>query len=67
MSRDYREKTIKGLYSNAMGMTPSNVTVRMTNDKRGASLSLQANACMIHIPLEAVKDIIQITPKEHNK
>lgn len=64
MSRDYREKTVNGIYFNAIGMTFTKVTVRMTNDKKGASLSLNANGHMIEIPLEAVKDIIQITPNE---
>ena len=65
--RDYREKTVRGLYMNAISIKPSKITVRMTKDKRGASLSLQADACMIQIPLEEVADIIQITPKEQNK
>ena len=42
------------------------VTVRMTSDKVGQSLSLQAFNIMIQIPLDAVADIIKITEKEIN-
>lgn len=64
MSRDYREKTVTGIICNAMGFRPTKVTIRMTNDKRGASLSLEAQGNMMQIALEDVKDIIQITPNE---
>lgn len=64
MSRDYREKTVTGIIGNAMGFRPTKVTIRMTNDKRGASLSLEAQGNMMQIALEDVKDIIQITPNE---
>jgi hypothetical protein len=41
-----------------------NVTVRMTSDDVGQSLSLQTNDVMIQIPLEQVADIIKIAEKE---
>lgn len=61
--RDYREKTVKGMV--ATGIIPKfcNVTVRMTSDKRGQSLSLQAYNVLIEIPLESVKDIIKVTER----
>ena len=62
MKRDYREKTVKGLVFANM-MKPCDVTVRMTSDKLGQSLSLQAYNVMIEIPLESVADIIKVTEK----
>lgn len=61
--RDYREKTVKGMV--ATGLIPKfcDVTVRMTSDKRGQSLSLQAYNLLIEIPLESVKGIIKVTEK----
>lgn len=65
MSRDYREKTITGyifdLSKPILIPKKCNVGVRMTSDKIGQSLSLQAYNIMIEIPLESVKDIIQIS------
>ena len=64
MSRDYREKTITGCIFDVKGLPlprKCNVTVRMTSDRLGQSLSLQARNIMIEIPLESVRDIIQIT------
>lgn len=68
MSRDYREKTVEGCIidgSNPL-MIPKkcNVTVRMTSDKLGQSLSLQAFNVMIEIPLESVKDIIKVSERD---
>lgn len=62
--RDYREKKIMGMLTIAegmqMGMVP--VTVRMTSDSKGQTLSLSAyEEIMISIPLESVRDIIQVT------
>ena len=64
MKRDYREKTIEGCIFDAKGLPlprKCNVTVRMTSDRLGQSLSLQAFNVMIEIPLESVKDIIRIS------
>ena len=64
--RDYREKMIEGcifdLSKSDMFMIPKKcgITVRMTNDKKGQSLSLQAYNIMIEIPLEQVQDIIRV-------
>ena len=68
MKRDYREKTIKGCIFD--GSKPlllpkmCDVTVRMTSDKIGQSLSLQAFNVMIEIPLEQVRDIIRVSEEE---
>lgn len=60
--RDYREKDVKGILCEAehMKYIPTNVTVRMTSDKLGQSLSLSAFNVMIEIPLEEVADIIRV-------
>lgn len=65
--RDYREKTIKGMICDVNSMMPhfGQVTVRMTSDKRGQSLSLACANVMIEISLEPVTDIIKVT--ERNK
>ena len=67
MKRNYREKTIKGCIfdGSKVLMKPKmcDVTVRMTSDHLGQSLSLQAFNVMIEIPLEAVKDIIKVSDK----
>lgn len=64
--RDYREKTVKGVIFGGGHMFPKacKVTVRMTSDARGQSLSLQAFNVMIEIPLEPIKDIIKVTEGE---
>ena len=65
MSRDYREKRVEGCIFDFSKPTliPKKciVGVMMTNDKHGQSLSLQAYNIMIEIPLESVRDIIQIS------
>ena len=65
MKRDYREKTIKGCIIDGSKPLPlpqmCDVTVRMTSDKIGQSLSLQAFNVMIEIPLEQVRDIIRVS------
>ena len=63
--KDYREKTVKGIVHDGYVpiLTPCPVTVRMTSDKKGQSLSLQAYNVMIQIPLESVRDIIKVSEK----
>ncbi len=65
--RDYREKTVKGMVADGDAPIPipklCPVTVRMTSDKKGQSLSLQAYNVMIQIPLESVRDIIRVSEK----
>ena len=68
MKRDYREKQVEGMVAiwNARRIPTFRkmpVTVRMTNDKLGASLSLQAGNVMIEIPLEQVTEIITMTER----
>ena len=64
-NRDYREKTIKGMIFDIHKPFPQmgQVTVRMTSDKIGQSLSLQCANIMIEIPLEPVSDIIRVPEK----
>lgn len=61
--RDYREKTIKGCIfdDHKPTLVPQrcDVTVRMTSDKLGQSLSLQAYNVMIEIPLESDLDKLE--------
>jgi hypothetical protein len=64
MTRDYREKDIDGLIFDGIHIKPSRVTVRMTSDKYGQSLSLTASNIQINIPLESVRDIIRVAEKE---
>lgn len=60
--RDYREKTVEGvIFKDFKNMSKCLVTVRMTSNYRGQSLSLENNGTMIVIPLEEVKDIIRVT------
>lgn len=68
MKRDYREKQVDGMVAiwNARRIPTFRkmpVTVRMTNDKVGKSLSLQAGNVMIEIPLEQVTEIITLTER----
>lgn len=69
MKRDYREKTVKGLIFDVTKSMPvkCDVTVRMTSDRIGQSLSLQAFNVMLEIPLESVTDIIRVSGKEQNE
>ena len=68
MNRDYREKTVKGLIFDVTKPMPKkcDVTVRMTSDRIGQSLSLQAFNVMLEIPLESVTEIIKVSGKEQN-
>lgn len=63
--RDYREKDVKGLLIDAKNMKPNpcTVTVRMTSDRIGQTLSLSAYNIMISIPLESVREIIRVTER----
>lgn len=66
MKKDYREKTVKGLlFDTTFGikMHETPVTVRMTSDKVGQSLSLSAGNYMILIPMEQVRDIIKVSER----
>lgn len=68
MKKDYREKQVEGMVAiwNARRIPMFRempVTVRMTSDKVGKSLSLQAGNVMIEIPLEQVTEIITLTER----
>lgn len=68
--RDYREKTVDGIICIAKDPNgypvpmKTKVTVRMTSDKIGQSLSFNAGNIMISIPLESVRNIVRVTGKE---
>ena len=66
--RDYREKDVNGFLfiQSPEGLpipAPAAVTVRMTSDEKGKTLSLSAGPVMIGIPLESVTDIIDVSKK----
>ena len=67
--RDYREKDVRGYIGDIAEKDFSkmarmcDVTVRMTSDERGQSLSLSAFNIQIGIPLEAVADIVKVVEK----
>ncbi len=68
MKKDYREKQVEGMVAiwNARRISTFRkmpVTVRMTNDKVGKSLSFQAGNVLIEIPLEQVQEIITLTER----
>lgn len=65
MSRDYREKTVNGWLTDGTHFGGIPVTVRMTNDDMGKSLSLTAgDSIQIGIPLEEAEDIIVLAEKQ---
>lgn len=63
MKRDYREKDVDGIIFDGLHIKPSRITVRMTSDKYGQSLSLTAWNVQFQIPLDAVSDIIKVVEK----
>lgn len=65
--RDYREKDVMGFIGDmnkSVFPKPCRITVRMTADKRGKTLSLAGANILIGIPLEDVEDIIRIAEVE---
>ncbi|MBP5168912.1 MAG: hypothetical protein ILP14_06895 [Oscillospiraceae bacterium] len=61
--KDYREKDVMGFIGDtnkSVFPKPCRITVRMTADKRGKTLSLAGANILIGIPLEDVEDIIMI-------
>ena len=63
--RDYRHKTINGWLTDGDRFRGISVTVRMTHDDNGTSLSLTAgDTVQIGIPLEEVTDIIALVERE---
>lgn len=69
MSRDYREKVVDGFIADVRDTIPNmcNVTIRMTSDKRGQTVSLQAANIIVGIPLEQVTDIIKVVKKNDKR
>ena len=64
---DYRQKTVRGFIDdNTKSVFPMahDVTVRLTNDEKGQTLSLQCFNVLIGIPLEDVSDIVKMVEKE---
>lgn len=70
MTKDYIEKTIQGCIIDGSKPIPlpkkCDVTVRMTSDKIGKSLSVQAFNVMIMIPLEKVTDFIRVAERSED-
>ena len=61
--KDYREKEVTGFIgdtSKSVFPKPCRITVRMTSDKHGQTLSLAGANVLIGIPLEEVSDIIKV-------
>ena len=61
--RYYREKDVMGFIgdtSKSIFPKPCRITVRMTSDKNGQTLSLAGANVLIGIPLEEVKEIIKV-------
>lgn len=66
-NRDYREKDVMGFIgdmSKSLFPKPCRVTVRVTKDSNGATLSLAGANVLIGIPLEAVEDIIKVVEND---
>ncbi len=67
MSRDYREKTVNGWITDGKNLKFTPITVRMTSDNKGQSLSLSAEdkdiLIQLGIPLESVRDIVKVVDK----
>ena len=64
--KDYREKDVMGFIGDGKKSPipkPCNVTVRMTSDKMGKTLSLCGYNILIGIPLEEVADIIKVVER----
>ena len=64
--RDYREKDVTGFIgdtSKSVFPKPCRITVRMTSDKHGQTLSLAGANVLIGIPLEEVADIIKVVDR----
>lgn len=64
--RDYREKDVTGFIgdtSKSVFPKPCRITVRMTSDKHGKTLSLAGANVLMGIPLEEVADIIKVAER----
>ncbi len=64
--KDYREKDVTGFIgdtSKSVFPKPCRITVRMTSDKNGQTLSLAVANVLIGIPLEEVVDIIKVAER----
>lgn len=64
--KDYREKDVMGFIgdsSKSIFPKPCRITVRMTSDKRGKTLSLAGANVLIGIPIEEVADIIKVVER----
>lgn len=64
--KDYREKDVKGFIgdtSKSVFPKSCRITVRMTSDKKGQTLSLAGANVLIGIPLEEVSDIIKVAER----
>ena len=56
-----RWKTVNGLKMTRIGTSgPCKITIRVTSDERGKSLSLEDGTTMLMIPLEPVADLLTV-------
>jgi hypothetical protein len=68
--KDYREKDVMGFIgdtSRSLFPRPYEITVRMTSDENGQTLSLAGANIVIGIPLEEVKDIVKVVNKAESE
>lgn len=57
-------KTVSGLFSDGKRFNRTPVTVRITKDKNGQTLSLSDdNAVMLLIPLEPLKGMLEVSDR----
>ena len=69
-NRDYKEKDVMGFIgdtSKSIFPKPCRITVRMTSDKNGQTLSFAGANILMGIPLEAVKDIFKVVNKAESE
>lgn len=62
-NRDYREKDVMGFIgdtSKSIFPKPCRITVRVTRDSNGETLSLAGANVLIGIPLESVEELIKV-------
>ena len=58
----YKERKVRGMLSDGQDMKMADITLRVTVDRVGKSLSLTSedDSIMLLIPLEPVQDLVRI-------
>ncbi len=60
----YAERTVKGAWSDGLHIWGQDVTVRITKDATGETLSLSdEKGLMLLVPLEPLRDLIEVKKK----